>query len=263
MRFPITTFIVSLLLLPFQTNASTEPEHVHTKLQELESPEESQQDWGTLLVETFDVSVSKSDFLGDYSNDYVFTLNGSYNLNDKWRLFGSVDSDKFGDIGLGYSFLLFEQIYNEVSASVGGNTDKTGVYTTGLFSAAQLGDAIVFTNFDVQYIDSRFEGEGWDIRDESFNLNKLVGVLYPVNDVLELSASYGHDSNLYGKAQLNLDELPCSRPICTNRNTTDAGSYINLGFTLNLWGVKPYLSHRFDLNDSSRNYWDFSLSFDY
>ncbi|WP_261874343.1 hypothetical protein [Vibrio rarus] len=204
--------------------------------------------------------MSQSNFLGDYSNNYVFTLNASHNINEDWRLFGSVDSDKFGDIGLGYSFFLFDAVYNEVSASIGGNTDKTGVYTTGIFSAFKYQDIVFFSNFETQYIDRQdlsISNMDAKIRQESIYLNKLIGASYEVSDWLNLSASYGHDKQHYNKWSFKRIDYTYRRV------QGQADSYINLGFTLNLWGVKPYLSHHFDLNNSDWNYWDFSLSFDF
>ncbi|MGC9403229.1 hypothetical protein ACP43V_12335 [Vibrio genomosp. F10 str. 9ZC157] len=225
-----------------------------------ESNSNEEFDYVEFVNQTFDVTMSQSDFLGDYSNQYVLTLNASHNLNDDWRLFGSVDSDKFGDIGLGYSFFLFDTVYNEVSASVGGNTDKTGVYTMGIFSAFKYQDVVFFSNFDAQYIDRQnlsISHLDTQIRQERIYLNKLVGASYDVNDWLNLSTSYGHDKQHYNKLSF--------KKINNNYRETPnhADRYINLGFTLNLWGVKPYLSHHFDLNNSDWNYWDFSLSFDF
>ncbi|CAV27689.1 hypothetical protein [Vibrio atlanticus] len=217
-------------------------------------------DYVEFVNQTFDVTMSQSNFLGDYSNQYVFTLNASHNINDEWRLFGSVDSDQFGDIGLGYSFFLFDEVYNEVSASIGGNTDKTGVYTTGIFSAFKYQNTVFFSNFDAQYIDRQdLSSSNWGtrIRHERIYLNKLVGASYEVNNWLNLSTSYGHDKQHYNKLSFkNID-------YDYRETQSQADSYINLGFTLNLWGVKPYLSHHFDLNNSDWNYWDFSLSFDF
>jgi hypothetical protein len=217
-------------------------------------------DYVEFVNQTFDVTMSQSNFLGDYSNQYVFTLNASYNINDEWRLFGSVDSDQFGDIGLGYSFFIFDEVYNEVSASIGGNTDKTGVYTTGIFSAFNYQDIVFFSNLDAQYIDRQdLSSSNWDtrIRQERIYLNKLIGASYEVNNWLNLSTAYGHDKQHYNKLSFKKIDYDYRE---TQRQ---ADSYINLGFTLNLWGVRPYLSHHFDLNNSDWNYWDFSLSFDF
>ncbi|MFA0698052.1 hypothetical protein AB4585_25435, partial [Vibrio sp. 10N.222.49.C9] len=87
------------------------------------------------ITETFDISVSNSDFLGDYSTDYVFTLNGSYNINETWRVFGSVDTDEYLELGVGYSFFVADRIYNELFVTAGASTDNTYVTGLGLFSA--------------------------------------------------------------------------------------------------------------------------------
>lgn len=219
-------------------------------------------DYVEFVSQTFDVTMSQSNFLGDYSNNYVFTLNASHNFNDDWRLFGSVDSDQFGDIGLGYSFFLFDEVYNEISASIGGNTDKTGVYTTGIFSAFKFQEIVFFSNFEAQYIDRQdisILNLDTNLRQESLYLNKMIGASYEVNDWLNLTTSYGHDKQHYNQWSYKGNDL--NNLGKNNKNQPD--SYINLGFTLNLWGVKPYLSHHFDLNNSDWNYWDFSLSFDF
>ncbi|GEA61458.1 hypothetical protein [Vibrio comitans] len=208
------------------------------------------------ITETFDISVSNSDFLGDYSSDYVFTLNASYNINETWRVFGSLDTDEFLDVGVGYSFFIAERVYNEVSVSVGGNTDKTYVTTVGLFSATQWNDFVFYTNFEGQYIENNPDIPNLDVQRQQIFFNKLVGTNYEVTQWLSLSASYGHDQNHYDVISVN--DFKFTAPI-----EGYADSYVNLGFILNLWGVKPYIAYRFDLNESEASYWDFSLSFDF
>jgi hypothetical protein len=216
-------------------------------------------DWFDFVDQTFDISMSKNDILGDYSSDYIFTLRASHNLSTDWRVFGSIATDGFTDFGVGYSFLVRDTIYNEVSFSAGSNFDNTDLYTSGLFTAFQLKDLIVFTNFDVQYIDKSGSlpfGDHKNYRSEAINLNKLVGVNYPVHPMLEIAVSYGHDKNHYSKLSFP------SSTFYPNFND-DADQYLNLGGTLNLFGIKPFISHRFDLNDPHLNSWDFSLSFDF
>lgn len=220
-------------------------------------------DYLSFVHDTFHVTVSQSDFLGDYSSDYVFTLHGSHNLNSEWRVFGSVDTDGFADIGVGYSFLLFDSIYNEWSTSVGSDFDNVDVYTTGVFSAYAGEKWVLFTNLDVQYVDSdanQFEDlvpwlSGFVTRHETIELKKLIGVNYELTDWLSVTTMYGHDSKHYRK-------LSFVNGGYMHLGTTHS-DYINAGFTLNLWGVKPTISHQFDLENSGYNYWDFSLSFDF
>lgn len=211
------------------------------------------------ITETFDITISNNDFLGDYSDQYIISLNASYQLNEEWRIFGSVDSDKFGDIGLGYSFMLFDSMYNEVSTSIGSNTDNTRVYTTGIFTAIHYASFTFYSNIDVQYIDNQLQDFERIDRYEQIYLNKLIGLSYEVTDKLDIISSYGHDKRHYGKFKTSGTNIQQRNIYIEDQYD----SYINLGVKLNIWGVKPYISHRFDLENKANNYWDFSLSFDF
>lgn len=220
-------------------------------------------DYIDFINDTFYLTFSKSDFLGDYAEQYVATLNGSYHLNDRWRVFGSIDTDVYADIGIGYSFSLSEQLFNELSLSVGGKNEAVVTSTTGLFSAFKYNNFLVFSNFELQYIDYAKETYQRPIVEEitldtyTLALNKLVGVSYDVNDYLSILTSYGHDKTHLAHTEIHAREY-------SHINKRDFyQSYINAGVVFNLWGVKPMFSHRFNIQDSSLNYWDFNLSFDF
>ena len=65
-------------------------------------------------------------------------------------LIGQADTDRFLEAGVGYSFILVDQIYNEVTTSVGGNDDNVMVYSAGLFSAVSWNDFVFYSNFFAQ-----------------------------------------------------------------------------------------------------------------
>lgn len=117
------------------------------------SNDENEFDYLGFINDTFYLSVGKSDFSGEYAGEYIVTLNGSHNFNDIWRLFGSVDSDAYADIGIGYSFILAEQVYNEVSLTVGGKLENVFTTSGALFTAYKYNDWVFYSNFELQYID--------------------------------------------------------------------------------------------------------------
>ncbi|WP_394149015.1 hypothetical protein [Vibrio maritimus] len=227
------------------------------------SNDENEFDYLGFINDTFYLSVGKSDFSGEYAGEYIVTLNGSHNFNDTWRLFGSFDSDAYADIGIGYSFILAEQVYNEVSLTVGGKLENVFTTSGALFTAYKHNDWVFYSNFELQYIDRYKETLDLPIiglvtiDSHTLALNKLVGFSYDINTVISILSSYGHDKRHINQSKVSGK----SEHIAKLKPNHD--SYVNLGFALDLWGVKPFLSHRFNLEDSSLNYWDFNLSFDF
>ncbi|PMG84751.1 hypothetical protein [Vibrio breoganii] len=222
----------------------------------LSASEEPETDIVEFITETFDISVSNSDFLGDYSTDYVFTLNGSYNINETWRVFGSVDTDEYLELGVGYSFFVADRIYNELFVTAGASTDNTYVTGLGLFSATKWKDFVFFTNIEGQYIERNPDFSQIDVKQQELFFKKLIGTSYEMTSWLALPASYAHDKNHYNV--FKIEEYKFTSPA---KGYVD--SYVNLGVTLNLWGIKPFVSYKFDLSDSEYSYWEFSLSFDF
>ena len=220
------------------------------------------QDTADLIGETFSVSVSKSDFLGNSStnDDLTYTLYGSHNLNEKWRIFGQADTDRFLEAGVGYSFILVDQIYNEVTTSVGGNDDNVMVYSAGLFSAVSWNDFVFYSNFSSQYIDNPYIGPEWlteKIRKERISLDKTFGTFYDVNSWLSASLSYTHEATHYEKFKWKNSK---------KYREYDYEQYVSPGITLNIFGVKPTISYNYYFDDKSpkeKSYFDFSLNFDF
>ncbi|PMJ92906.1 hypothetical protein BCU12_06235 [Vibrio sp. 10N.261.55.A7] len=220
--------------------------------------QEFESDVLAFITDTFDITVSNSNFLDERSNDYIFTLSGSYNLNETWRVFGSIDTSEYADIGFGYSFFMADRIYNEITISAGADTNGTTVYTTGLFSATKWKSFIFYTNFEGQYIGYEFDTDPYPLTIEKseFMFNKLIGSVYEVSSWFSFTVAYGHDKSHYNHWTIN-DHSFTTTPQETVRD------YISLGAIVNLWGVKPNISHRFDLKNSEENYWDISVSFDF
>lgn len=218
-----------------------------------------------LVGETFNISVSKSDFLGESINDdLTYTLYGSYNLNEEWRIFGQADTDHFLELGVGYSFILVDQIYNEVTTSIGGNDNNVMVYSAGLFSAIAWNNFVFYSNLSSQYIDSHDVLE-WEFvkldRQESVSLDKTIGTFYEVNSWLSASLSYTHEATHYYKRKWSIAG--------ENKEFYRDGNYqqyISPGITVNIFGVKPTISYNYYFDDKvpkESSYFDFSLNFDF
>ncbi|PHX05296.1 hypothetical protein [Vibrio splendidus] len=212
-----------------------------------------------LVGETFNISVSKSDFLGKSNNDdLTYTLYGSYNLNDDWRIFGQADTDHFLELGVGYSFILADQIYNEVTTSVGGNDDNVMVYSAGLFSAIGWNDFVFYSNVSSQYIDNRItDFPDLKVRLEKISLDKTIGTFYEVNSWLSASLSYTHEATHYNKIKVHSFKL---------YREGEYKQYISPGITVNIFGVKPTISYNYYFDDKDpkeSSYFDFSLNFDF
>ncbi|MGF1800843.1 hypothetical protein L4D11_09170 [Vibrio gigantis] len=213
-----------------------------------------QADWQDVVDyvgDTFNISISKQNYLersGD--NELTYTLYGSHNFNETWRVFGQYDSDHFGEVGIGYSFILVDLIYNEVTVAAGGNLDNVEVYNSGLFSAFAWKDAVFYTDITVQYIDQ----ERIFIRDESISLDKTLGSFYEVNDWLSLSLSYTHQMTNYNK---------WTRPKRHGYFDNTYSHYLSPGVTISVFGVKPTVSYNYYVDEPDRNSIDFSLTFDF
>lgn len=224
------------------------------------------QDTTDLIGETFSVSVSKSDFLGNSStnDDLTYTLYGSHNLNEEWRIFGQADTDRFLELGIGYSFILADQIYNEVTTSIGGNDNNVMVYSAGLFSAISWNDFVFYSNLSSQYIDSHDMLEFQYLklkRQESISLDKTIGAFYDINSWLSTSLSYTHEATHYKKNKWQTESHYFER-----YHNDEPEQYISPGITLNILGIKPTISYNYYFSDEApkeKSYFDFSLNFDF
>lgn len=206
------------------------------------------QDVADYVGDTFNISISKQNYLEQNNdNELTYTLYGSHNFNETWRVFGQYDSDHFGELGIGYSFILADLIYNEVTVAAGGNLDNVDVYSSGLFSAFAWEEAIFYTDFSVQYTD--FETAFFNV--ESISVDKTLGSLYEVNGWLSLSLSYTHQTTYYPK----LKNLQISN--------TKYSHYFSPGFTVSIFGVKPTVSYNYYFDNSDYNSIDFNLTFDF
>ncbi|MFM2587697.1 hypothetical protein [Vibrio sp. TBV020] len=209
------------------------------------------QDVVDYVGDTFRVSISKENYLEqNYDNELTYTLYGSHNFNETWRVFGQYDSDHFGELGIGYSFIVADLIYNEVTVAAGGNLDDVDVYNAGLFSAFAWEDAVFYTDITVQYIDQ----EHYFFRDESISLDKTIGSFYDVNDWLSLSLSYTHQMTHYNKLTGNHLKW-----------YGDGGysHYLSPGVTVSIFGVKPTVSYNYYFDTPEHNTIDFNLTFDF
>ncbi|CAH7149534.1 conserved hypothetical protein [Vibrio chagasii] len=216
------------------------------------------QDVADYVGDTFNISISKENYLEQNNdNDLTYTLYGSHNFNDTWRVFGQYDSDLFGELGIGYSFILADLIYNEVTVAAGGNLDDVEVYKSGLFSAFAWEGAVFYTDFTVQYIDRELH----HLRAESISLDKTLGSFYEVNDWLSLSLSYTHQMTHYKKWTPHLEKLPVCQPHCYGDNSYS--HYLSPGITISIFGVKPTVSYNYYFDNSDYNSIDFNLTFDF
>ena len=209
------------------------------------------QDVADYVGDTFNISISKQNYLEQNNdNELTYTLYGSHNFNETWRVFGQYDSDHFGELGIGYSFILADLIYNEVTVAAGGNLYNVEVYNSGLFSAFAWKDAVFYTDFTVQYIDRELNY----LRAESISLDKTFGSFYEINEWLSLSLSYTHQMTHYNKLTVN----QFSRYI-------DGGysHYLSPGVTISVFGVKPTVSYNYYFDNSDYNSIDFNLTFDF
>lgn len=207
--------------------------------------------------ETFNVSVSKENYLNEStSDDLTYTLYGSHDFNETWRVFGQVDTDNFWEIGAGYSFIFSDFVYNEVTVTAGGNKDDVDVYSAGLFSALSLGELILFTDFSTQYIDRVLERPL--SRLEVINFEKTFGGYHEMNEWLSLSLSYTHKLTLYKK--LSIDTASKWGTVYGDKSYTH---YVSPGVTFSLMGVKPTVSYNYYFDDNKSNSLDFTLTFDF
>ncbi|MGF1755485.1 hypothetical protein L4C33_18045 [Vibrio makurazakiensis] len=207
--------------------------------------------------DTFNISISKENYLDqpNNNNELTYTIYGSHNLNETWRVFGQYDSDHFGELGLGYSFIVSDLIYNEVTVSVGGNMDDIGVYNSGIFSAIAWEDYIFYTDVAIQYTD-RDVSVG---RTESISLDKTIGSFYEVNDWVSLSLSYTHKMTHYDKLTSEHRWLKNIYPLLTDNYY----HYLSPGITVNVFGIKPTISYNYYFNNPDSNTIDFNLTFDF
>lgn len=210
------------------------------------------QDVVDYVGDTFNISISKQNYLEqNIDNELTYTLYGSHNFNETWRVFGQYDSDHFGELGIGYSFILADLIYNEVTVAAGGNLDNVEVYNSGLFSAFAWEDAIFYSDFTIQYIDNDRTN---NLRFESISLDKTLGSFYEVNDWLSLSLSYTHQMTHYKKLTHLMGHL---------YGSSSYSHYLSPGVTISVLGVKPTVSYNYYFDDPDNNSIDFSLTFDF
>lgn len=221
------------------------------------------QDTIDFVGDTFNVSVSKVNYLGDSNDEQLtYTLIGSHYLNDEWRIFGQVDSDKYLELGIGYSFTIADQIYNEVSTSIGGNDNDVMVYSGGLFSAIMWQDIVFYSNLSAQYVnrdniifdslpESRFK---W----EYVRFDKTIGSYCDLTDWLSVSLSYTHKASHYQKLSGTFVNMPIKR-----YPDSDYEQYISPGFTFTAFGIKPSVSYNYYYEEKERSYIDFNLNFDF
>lgn len=194
------------------------------------------------VEETFDISATS-----DIDGNFYATLKGSHKVTDEWRLFGEYTTKHSYELGVGYSFFMFD-LYNEVSVKVADSLLSNHKPHIGLFTAGLVYDVIWFTNVELGYSQTEFELDYLrDIKYEGLTFNKSIGLLYETTDYLELAYSFNHDAAHHWIKFYN------------KHHTDGAFLYQDISATFKIKGVKPSLTYTF--GDFSTI--EFGLSFDF
>lgn len=113
-------------------------------------------------------------------------------------------------------------------------------------------DLVWFTNFEVGYGTHSYthfhkDEPLFDVKYKGYNFNKAFGLIYEVTDWLDVGWSFNHDTGHHETKFLN------------QRNFKGTSQYQDIGFTLNIKGVKPSVTYTY----RDFNYLEFGLSFDF
>ncbi|MFM2587347.1 hypothetical protein [Vibrio sp. TBV020] len=207
------------------------------------------------FTDIFGVSLSNVD------GNTIYTLDATYDINDKLRVFGDIDTESSWEAGIGYSFWSGESYYTE-------NTIKVSdiKYSTGIFAAKSIAeDWIAIGDINYNYM--------LDIDDpnchwfDSCNGNRLemvylpsdtidysLGAMWSAHKYIDLMYKFNQEIGLFHNEISVLGE---KYPLNKRTNTI----YHEVMVFLNLKYIRPSVTYT--VRDELENYVEFGLTFDF
>jgi len=210
------------------------------------------------FTDIFGVSLSNVD------GNTVYTLDASYDINDKLRVFGDIDTESSWEAGIGYSFWSGESYYTE-------NTIKVSdiKYSTGIFAAKSIAeDWIAIGDINYNYmldiddpfcvIDGICNGNSRNIVYEpSDTIDYSAGFMWSAHQYIDLMYKFNQEFGISNN-KLSFDEILGVNEL--KGNTTNV-IYHEVMVYLNMKYVRPSITYT--MSDDFDNYVEFGLTFDF
>lgn len=201
------------------------------------------------FTDIFSVSLSQN----PDSDKTVATLDMNYQINDKLRVFGEVDTQEYWQAGLGYSFWQGDTYYTENTVKVSEQEVTTGIFVAKLVHEnwTLIGDINYNYTFDQKYC---IPATCLDYKAANF-IDYSAGFLWSPISYADFLFKYNQEvglkkDELYWKDS-NIDVLSSRKNI----------HYYELATFINLKYIKPSITYT--LRPEGDNYVEFGLAFDF
>ncbi|MFA0114748.1 hypothetical protein AB4407_13900 [Vibrio sp. 10N.261.46.E11] len=201
------------------------------------------------FTDIFSVSLSQN----PDNEKTVATLDINYQINDKLRVFGEVDTQEYWQAGVGYSFWQGDTYYTE-------NTVKVSEYetTTGIFAAklihddwTLIGDINYNYAFDKEFCKSNVCVEKIAADSIDYSAGFLWSPIRYADFLVKYNQEIGiRDDEWYWKDS-DIDRLSSRK----NSHYYEVATFINLKY------IKPSVTYT--IRPEEDNYVEFGLAFDF
>ncbi|MGF1721940.1 hypothetical protein L4D20_18070 [Vibrio kyushuensis] len=209
------------------------------------------------FTDIFGVSFSK-----DIDGSTVTTLDASYDVTEKLRVFGDIDTESNWEAGIGYSVWQGDSYYTENTLKV-----SEWKYSTGIFVAKSLHEqwvAIVDVNYnykkDIEDPICKIFGEcNGNKLDTTFHpsdsIDYSIGAMWSPVSYFDLIYKFNHEVGLKDN-YLSVNNT--SWPMTNGRSNThyhEAVLYINAKY------IRPSITYTY--LDNGKDFIEFGLTFDF
>ncbi len=194
----------------------------------------------------------------------VYTLNGSFDIGDTWRVFGEYDSNEFWEAGVGKSFYN-TFMFTELTAKV----NRTG-YSAGIFAGIPVSETVTLmadANYNWYTDEFRF---GFNLGDDhqgelgimpSDTVDIMLGASWSAHERLNISYSYNHVYDTRGGTSwVTVSGLDVDRQCFLDINCNKGNfNYHDITLTTQVWRFSPYFTYTYFAD--RENVYEFGLSF--
>ncbi len=209
------------------------------------------------FTDIFSVSLSQN----PDSEKTVATLDINYQINDKLRIFGEVDTQEYWQAGLGYSFWQGDTYYTENTIKVSEHEITTGIFVAKLIHEnwTLLGD------INYNYMDRDFEACLPNLCVEykaSDTFDYSAGALWSPIQYADFLYKFNQEIGFKKDIQdFYIKDDTTAIPGYIRNETRTNIHYHELAVFFNLKYVKPSVTYT--IYPESKNYVEFSLAFDF
>ncbi|MGF1697141.1 hypothetical protein L4C54_15840 [Vibrio lamellibrachiae] len=215
------------------------------------------------FTDIFGVSFSK-----DIDGSTVTTLDASYDVTEKLRVFGDIDTESNWEAGIGYSFWQGEGYYTENSLKI-----SDGKYSTGIFIAKSLHEKWVAIG-DVNYNNKKQIADPFCGSESTCGGNHLnviahpsdsvdysIGAMWSPIELFDLVYKFNHEVGLkenyisFDKPITVNDERLSRSYGKTNYHYHEAIVYLNAKY------IRPSITYTYF--EGGQDYIEFGLTFDF